>query len=49
MGLRLSQSGLAGDWLAGLGYVGGGGGIDDVDEEMNESEANFLVNESSKI
>ena len=28
-------------------YVGGSGGYDDVDEEMNVSEANFLAREAS--
>ena len=30
-------------------YVGGGGAYDDVDEEINVSEANFLVSEASKL
>ena len=30
-------------------YVGGGGAYDDVDEEMNVSEANFLVSAASKF
>ena len=30
-------------------YVGGSGGFDDVDEEIDVSEANFLVSEASKL
>ena len=30
-------------------YVVGGGGYDDVDEEMYVSEANFLVSKASKL
>ena len=30
-------------------YVGGGGGFDDVDEEIDVSEANFPVSEASKL
>ena len=30
-------------------FFGGGGGYDDVDEELNVSEANFPVSETSKL
>ena len=30
-------------------YVGGSGGYDDVDEEMDVSKANFLVSNASKL
>ena len=30
-------------------FVGDGGGYDDVDEEMDVSEANILVSEASKL
>ena len=30
-------------------YVGGDGGYDDVDKEMDVSEANILVSEASKL
>ena len=30
-------------------FVGGGGGYEDVDEEIDVSEASFLVSEASKL
>ena len=30
-------------------FVGGSGGYDDVDEEIEVSKANFLVSEASKL
>ena len=36
-------------WGGQTSYVGGVGGYDDVDEEMDVSKANILVREASKL